>query len=79
MPSLGQALAASWARQSRGDPAERKGLLHRLHVYKNGHITTRYAIQTDIIFLEPRSRYAKYAVIVWYFLYRYDELRQICW
>ena len=30
MPSLGQALAASWGRQSRGDPAERKGLLHRL-------------------------------------------------
>ena len=29
MPSLGQ---ASWGRQSRGDPAERKGLLHRLAV-----------------------------------------------
>ena len=30
MPSLGQALAASWGRQSRGDPAELKGLWHRL-------------------------------------------------
>ena len=33
IPSLGQALAASWGRQSRGDPAERKGLLHRLGVW----------------------------------------------
>ena len=35
MPSLGQ--AASWGRQSGGDPAERKGLLHRLN--RNVHIS----------------------------------------
>ena len=37
MPSLGQALAASWGRQSRGDPAERKGLLHRLTEIGHAH------------------------------------------